>query len=106
MLQADIDQIHALAGKLRGAGDRIDAIDVRTKAKELPAALPESPGEAAVSGISQALEQAAEFVEGAYLRAADRFRLVATTCSQCADSMETTDTEFSGKLSAMDVQSA
>ncbi|MEU4312000.1 hypothetical protein [Nocardia sp. NPDC024068] len=85
--------------------DTVDGIDVRTKAAELPAALPDSPNEV-VSGIPQALEQAAEFVEGAYLRAAQRYRQVATVCTQCTDRMETTDGQFSDQLNALDVHRA
>lgn len=105
MLQADIDQIRTLAGKLRDAGTKIDDMNVRTGADGLAAAMPDyanDPG----SGIPQAVAQAAEFVEGAYLRVAERYRQVATLCVESADRLETTDQEFAGTLSALDVHRA
>ncbi|WP_067655958.1 hypothetical protein [Nocardia harenae] len=103
MLHADIEQIRILAGKLGEAGDRIDGVDVRTSADALGSALPD---QSAPSVLAQALGQAAEFVEGAYLRAADRYRQVGTACVVCADRAETTEEEFAGRLAALDVHRA
>lgn len=103
MLHADREQIRILAGKLSEAGDRIDRVDVRTTADALGSALPDWD---APSVLAQALGQAAEFVEGAYLRAAERYRQVGTACVGCADRVETTDEEFAGTLAALDVHRA
>lgn len=105
MLEADVARIHSLATTLRTAGDRIDEIDVRTSAGSTAAALPDGLGGGG-SGIPPAIAQAAEFVEGAYLRAAERYRQVAALCTQCADKLETTDEQFAGTLAALDVHRA
>ncbi|CRY82517.1 hypothetical protein [Nocardia farcinica] len=105
MLEADVTQIRELAAKLKEAGDRIDGIDVRTAADGVAAALPDGQGGAG-SGIPPAIAQAAEFIEGAYLRAAERYRQVATLCTQCADKLETTDEQFANALAALDVHHA
>lgn len=105
MLEADITQIRSLATKLNTAGDRIDEIDVRTSADSTAAALPDGLGGSG-SGIPPAIAQAAEFVEGAYLRAAERYRQVATLCTQSADKLETTDDQFANTLAALDVHRA
>jgi len=48
--------------------------------------------------------QAAEYIEGAYLRMADRLREVATKMTQCASNLATTDDQFAQTLHALDVR--
>lgn len=105
MLKADIDQIRALAVKLSNAGDSIDALDVRHGASLLDAALPEGTNDATFL-IPEAAAQAALAVEGAFLRAADRYRQVSTLCTQCADNLQMSDEEFGRKLNELDVRGA
>lgn len=105
MLEADIDQIRALAVKLTNAGESIDALDVRSGASSLDAALPDGTNDATFL-IPEAAAQAALAVEGAFLRAAERYKQVSTLCTTCADNLQMTDEEFDRKLSELDVHSA
>ncbi|WP_280478086.1 hypothetical protein [Nocardia asiatica] len=99
MLQADVDQIRALADKLLAAGGAIDSIDVRTSAAGLHSAVPGSD-------IPRAIELAAEFVEGAYLRVAERLREVANKSKDAAGNLQTSDQQFAQMMHAMDVHRA
>ncbi|MGY1935305.1 hypothetical protein [Nocardia gipuzkoensis] len=99
LLQADVDQIRAMADKLLAAGNTIDSIDVRTSAAGLQAA---APG----SDIPRTIELAAEFVEGAYLRVAERLREVANKSKDAAGNLQTSDQQFAQIMHAMDVHHA
>ncbi|MFI9404746.1 hypothetical protein [Nocardia sp. NPDC052316] len=88
-----------MADKLARVGTEIDNIDVRTGAAGLNAALPGSD-------IPRAIELAAEFVEGAYLRVAERMRDVATKSTDAANNLQVTDTQFADLLHGMDVHRA
>ncbi|MEU5405053.1 hypothetical protein [Nocardia asteroides] len=99
MFQADIDQINALADKLTTCGNTIDDIDVRTLAGTLSGALPGCD-------IPRSVDLAAEFVEGAYLRAAERLREVATKSRNAASNVQTSDEQFAQVLREMDVRDA
>ncbi|MEV6059642.1 hypothetical protein [Nocardia asteroides] len=105
MLKADIDQIRALSVKLTNAGESIDALDVRSGASSLDASLPDGTNDATFL-IPEAAAQAALAVEGAFLRAAERYKQVATLCTTCADNLQMTDEEFGSKLSELDIHSA
>lgn len=105
MLEADIDQINALSVKLSNAGGSIDALDVRSGASALDTALPNGTNDATFL-IPEAAAQAALAVEGAFLRAAERYRQVAALCTTCADNLQMTDDEFGRKLSELDVRDA
>lgn len=108
MLKADIDQIRALAVKLTNAGESIDALDVRSGASSLDASLPDGTNDVKDGTflIPEAAAQAALAVEGAFLRAAERYKQVATLCTTCADNLQMTDEEFGRKLSELDIHSA
>ncbi|MEU7220332.1 hypothetical protein [Nocardia iowensis] len=88
-----------MADKLSRVGTEIDSLDVRTGAAGLHVALPGSD-------IPRAIELAAEFVEGAYLRVAERMRDVANKSAAAADNLQVTDTQFADLLHAMDVHRA
>ncbi|WP_329414668.1 hypothetical protein OG563_18195 [Nocardia vinacea] len=96
MLKADIDQLNTLASVLDGVGNDIDNLEVRTAAGYLADALPGC-------AIPQACAQAAEFVEGAYLRVAGRMRQVAVLTRDCAKNLNMTDTEFARRMDEVDV---
>ncbi|MFD5175523.1 hypothetical protein ACFWM1_06890 [Nocardia sp. NPDC058379] len=88
-----------MADTLTTSGDSIDNIDVRTSVGALSGALPGCD-------VPRAVELAAEFVEGAYLRAAERLREVATKSRNAATNLQTTDEQFSQMLREMDVRDA
>ncbi|WP_051407327.1 hypothetical protein [Nocardia sp. CNY236] len=97
MLSADISQMHNLAGTLDDVGKQIDALDVRTAASGLAAALPGCP-------VSAVCLTAGEYTEGAWLRVADRIRQIATLTTRCADDVEATDADFKTQLDTMAFQ--
>ncbi|MBW0272281.1 hypothetical protein ATM97_18890 [Nocardia sp. MH4] len=88
-----------MADKLTTSGDAIDNLDVRTAVGTLAGALPGCD-------IPRSVELAAEFVEGAYLRAAERLREVANKSRNAASNLQTTDEQFSQMLREMDVRDA
>ncbi|MEU4710466.1 hypothetical protein AB0G00_28975 [Nocardia salmonicida] len=88
-----------MADKLTTSGDAVDNIDVRTSVGALAAALPGCD-------IPRSVELAAEFVEGAYLRAAERLREVATKSRNAATNLQISDEQFSQMLREMDVRDA
>lgn len=94
-LKVDTGQLRKLASKLNETADKVDAVDVRTKANAITAALPGAPE------ISRAATQGGEFVEGAWLRLAQRQRRMASISTECANDFECTDEKYRDKLTAL-----
>ena len=95
MLEADVEQLNALAGLLDRAGQAVDGLDVRTAEGAIAEALPGS-------GLPEVCAQAGMFVEGAYLRVADRLRRIATITRHNAEAYMGTDEEFGQQLRDLD----
>ncbi|WP_446225057.1 hypothetical protein ACTWPB_08070 [Nocardia sp. IBHARD005] len=97
MLSADIAQMRQLVGTLNDVATQIDALDVRTVADTMAAALPGCP-------IPAACAQAGEFTEGAWLRVAQRIQQISTATTQCANNIQATDEDFQKALDTMRFQ--
>ncbi len=99
MLTVDIVQLNRLADTVGAVSTQIDTIDVRTSADKIPNALPGC-------GIGQACVQSGEFIEGAWLRIAQRLQQLETIVRQCSASTHTTETEFADRLDSMDFRAS
>ncbi len=97
MLSADIVQMRQLAVTLDDVATQIDALDVRTVADTLAAALPGCP-------IPIAVSQAGEYTEGAWLRVAQRIKQISVATTQCANNIQSTDADFQKALDTMRFQ--
>ncbi|NKW35314.1 hypothetical protein GS942_26190 [Rhodococcus hoagii] len=85
----DSAQLRAFASTMDDAGAAVDALDVI------------GPGVGFGSAAAAACVQAVEFVEGAYLRVADRFRQTAVIARGNADQYDVTESDFTTRLAAM-----
>ncbi|WP_282780142.1 hypothetical protein [Nocardia sp. CC201C] len=94
MFEADIEQINGLARTLDEVAATIDAIDVRTSAQSVAAALPGTP-------LDAACELATEYTEGAWLRASQRIAQISAAMTQVANDVAATDDAFRRRLEAM-----
>ncbi|MFC3961708.1 hypothetical protein [Nocardia jiangsuensis] len=99
MLTADILQLNRLADTVGTVSAEIDKIDVRTSADRIPNALPGCT-------VGQACVQSGEFIEGAWLRMAQRLHQLETIVRQCSASIHTTETEFTDRLNSMDFRAS
>ncbi|NNH75293.1 hypothetical protein HLB23_36505 [Nocardia uniformis] len=95
LFQADIDQINALAKTLGEVAAQIDAIDVRTAAQSIAAALPGTP-------LGAACAQATEYTEGAWWRVSQRVEQVSTAMTAVAADVAATDDTFRHRLDGLD----
>ncbi|MCM6778190.1 hypothetical protein NDR87_32380 [Nocardia sp. CDC159] len=95
LTQADMDQLNSLAGKLEEVGNAIDAVDIRTALAKVREAL-------VACDIVPVCDQAGEFIEGAYLRVAERERSIATKIRTCATDFAMTDQNFKKALDEFD----
>ncbi|EGD25307.1 hypothetical protein [Prescottella equi] len=89
-MKVDSARLRAFASTMDGAGDAVDAIDVIGPGVRLPG-----------SAAATACNQAVEFVEGAYLRVADRLRQMAVIARGNADEYDVTESDFTARLGAM-----
>ncbi|TQF65841.1 hypothetical protein FK531_20410 [Rhodococcus spelaei] len=80
-----------------GVGESIDDIDVRNSIRTSGDFLPGSD-------VAAALDEAGEFVEGAYLRMAQRARRIAAIAKGNARDFEVTDDAFRTQLTAVGAQ--
>ncbi|MFI6869791.1 hypothetical protein [Nocardia sp. NPDC050406] len=94
LFQADIDQITALARTLADVSAQIDAIDVRTPAQAIAAALPGTP-------LGAACAQATEYTEGAWLRVSQRTAQLGTAMTAVAADVTATDDTFRQRLDGL-----
>ncbi|MFE9788656.1 hypothetical protein ACFYO7_25095 [Nocardia salmonicida] len=92
MLAADIVQINEVANKLEGIGNEVDALDIRSSPS------PSLPG----TDISALCANLSEHTEGAYLRVAERLKMVAAGMRTCASDLSMTDAEFASSMNGMD----
>lgn len=99
MLTVDLVQLNRLADTVGIVSGEIDKIDVRSSADKIPSALPGCP-------VGQACVQSGEFIEGAWLRVAQRLQQLETIVRQCSASTHTTETEFADRLNSMDFRAA
>ncbi|WP_330228725.1 hypothetical protein OHA40_21750 [Nocardia sp. NBC_00508] len=88
------DQLRALAASMDDIGTKADALDVRTMADAVTAAMSSSP----LGGVCAT---AGEYVEGAWLRMAMRCKRVSNICKGGAGAYEVTDQEFRDRIAAM-----
>ena len=89
-MKVDSAQLRVFASTMDGACDAVDAIDVIGSGVRLPG-----------SAAAKACDQAVEFVEGAYLRVADRMRQMAVIARGNADEYDVTESDFTARLGAM-----
>ncbi|WP_137725571.1 hypothetical protein [Prescottella subtropica] len=89
-MKVDSAQLRAFAAATDDAGAAIDALDVIGAGARLSG-----------SATAAACEQAAEFVEGAYLRVADRMRAVAAIARGNGDDYDVAESEFTASLTGM-----
>jgi hypothetical protein len=89
-MKVDSAQLRAFASTMDDAGAAVDALDVIGPGVGLPG-----------SAAAAACVQAVEFVEGAYLRVADRLRQTALIARGNADQYDVTESDFTTRLAAM-----
>ncbi|NKS01208.1 hypothetical protein GS528_08855 [Rhodococcus hoagii] len=89
-MKVDSAQLRAFASTMDGAGEAVDALDVIGPGVRLPG-----------SAAAAACDQAAEFVEGAYLRVADRLRQLAEIARGNTDGYDVTESDFTAQLGAL-----
>lgn len=99
MFKADIDQLNTLAKTLDDAGNAIDAVDIRSALSAVRSAL-------VACDIVQVCDQTGEFIEGAYLRVAERERAIAAKVRSCATDYAMTDDTFKKELDKFDFHSS
>ncbi|UGT41154.1 hypothetical protein LTV02_35295 [Nocardia yamanashiensis] len=97
MLEADIQQLRALTVQVNTAATAIDGIDVRTSGNAIGELLPGS-------GLGPVCAQAGEFIEGSWLRIAQRLQKLSGIVTTAADDYQVTDEEFAKRLAAMEFQ--
>ncbi|MGW9565179.1 hypothetical protein [Prescottella equi] len=90
-MKVDSARLRAFASMMDDAGAAVDALEVIGPGVRLPG-----------SAAAAACEQAVEFVEGAYLRVADRMRQMAAIARGNADEYDVTESDFTAHLAAMD----
>lgn len=76
--------------------EKIDALDAITGLSRIDKAMPDS-------AISRAADNAGPFVEGAYLRVAERLRDMAEIAGANAADYTATEDEFAARMAAMGV---
>ncbi len=89
-MKVDTAHLRAFASAMDDVGAAIDALDAIGPGTAMPG-----------SAAALACDQATEFVEGAYLRVADRVRQMATIARGNADDYDVTEADFTGQLAAM-----
>ncbi|MEV6278586.1 hypothetical protein [Nocardia sp. NPDC051832] len=94
LLQADIDQLKALSTTLDDISNQVDALDVRSAAKAIVAALPGTP-------LGEACDLATEYTEGAWLRVSQRIGKVSSTITHSTNEFAATDETFKKSLEAL-----
>lgn len=97
MLQTDIDQLNRVVTLLDGVSSAIDGLDVRTSANTLKSSIP------GCAVIAECI-LGAEYIEGAYLRMAERLRQVSRLTAASAANYQVTEAEFQRRLRELDVQ--
>ncbi|RDI62855.1 hypothetical protein [Nocardia pseudobrasiliensis] len=95
LLKADVDQLNTLAGTLEEVGNAIDAVDIRSAVARVREALDGCD-------IVAVCEQAGEFIEGAYLRVAERERAIGSKIRTCASDFAMTDENFKKAMDEYD----
>ncbi|EME22362.1 hypothetical protein [Rhodococcus triatomae] len=93
-MQVDPEQLRVLAAGMYESGETIDDIDVRTMIDGAGDFLPGC-------GVVSAVREAGEFTEGAYLRMAERARLIAFVAKGGANDFEVSEDEFRADLGAI-----
>ncbi|NNH72327.1 hypothetical protein HLB23_21110 [Nocardia uniformis] len=91
LVQADIDQLRALATTLDGIKTAIDGIDVRSSAVPVGAALPGTV-------FGDTCDLATENIEHGWYRVAERIGRVGTTIAQAANSYNTAEKVSEGEF--------
>ncbi|WP_305094538.1 hypothetical protein [Prescottella sp. R16] len=89
-MKVDSERLRMFASAMDDAGAAVDGLDVIGTGAPL-----------AGSAAAAACEQAAEFVEGAYLRVADRMHRMAGIARGNADDYDVTEAEFTASLAGM-----
>ncbi|TLF93671.1 hypothetical protein FEK35_29290 [Nocardia cyriacigeorgica] len=93
-MKVDPDQLRALAATMDDTGGKVDALHVRTKADAVAGSMPGSP-------LGATCATAGEYVEGAWLRMAMRYKRISNLCKGNAETYEVTDADFRDKLNEM-----
>jgi hypothetical protein len=96
LLQADIDELHKLAGVLAGAGTNITTVNATALAGPIAAALPGS-------GLDGVCSQAGQFVDGAYQRVAKKLTDVSGKIETASQWYLETDEDFAAQMRKFDV---
>ncbi|NLE78064.1 MAG: hypothetical protein GX610_00505 [Rhodococcus sp.] len=94
-MKVDPEELRALAGVLEGVSSAVDAIEVRTQCDAVAAAIPGTD-------LGAAAAKAGEFVEGAYLRVADRISQISQIAQGNARNYDVQEGEFLERLTAME----
>ncbi|MBY8855422.1 hypothetical protein K7711_02930 [Nocardia sp. CA2R105] len=97
LLQADIDELHKLAGVLAAAGVNITKVNATAAAAAIAAALPGS-------GLDSVCTQAGQFVDGAYQRVAKKLSDVSGKIDTAAQWYLESDENFAAEMHKFDVQ--
>ncbi|TQF65780.1 hypothetical protein FK531_20335 [Rhodococcus spelaei] len=92
-MKVDTAALRAFASAVDDAGTAIDAIQAIDTGTALPG-----------STTGPACAQATTFVEGAYLRVADRMRRMGTIARGNANEFDVTESEFTDRLGSMGAQ--
>ncbi|MGF6886338.1 hypothetical protein ABIA39_000305 [Nocardia sp. GAS34] len=96
LLQADLDELHKLAGVLAAAGTNITKVNATTMAAQIASALPGS-------GLDGVCTQAGQFVDGAYQRVAKKLSDVSGKVETASQWYLETDEDFAAAMRKFDV---
>jgi hypothetical protein len=96
LLQADIDELHKLAGVLAAAGVNITKANATAATAKIAEALPGS-------GLDVVCTQAGQFIDGAYQRVATKLSDVSGKIDTVSQWYLETDESFAAELRKFDV---
>ncbi|MFF0489791.1 hypothetical protein ACFYTQ_12315 [Nocardia sp. NPDC004068] len=99
MLQADIDELHKLAGTLAAAATTIRQVKAAVAASGIAAAMPGS-------GLDSVCTQAGQFVDGAYQRVAGKLEQVGGKIETTAQWYLASDADFAAEMRKFDIHHA
>ncbi len=99
LLQADVDELHKLAGVLASAATNITKVNATYATSGIAGALPGS-------GLEVACTQAGENIDGAYQRVAAKLNAVSSKIETASQWYLETDTDFAAELRKFDIDPA
>lgn len=99
LLQADIDELHKLAGVLAGAAVNITKVNATAATTGIADALPGA-------GLEAVCTQAGQYIDGAYQRVAKKFTDVSGKIETTSQWYLETDADFAAAMRQFDIHHA